>query len=284
MKVSNNKIAILILFYNKLQETISCIQSFIPSAQNIYILNNGSNGILWENLQKEFKNNLQVKFFHSGTNLGVSKGRNLLIKNTHEPWLFFVDNDITIKESNNWIHNFFKNIANHQDARIFSLKIYNLHEKEYAIPMNVVLKQNTILLESSTKRYTNCFFGGGSIINRSIFEQYGLFDETLFVGFEDFEYSLRCMTSPKGELSVIHLDDIELIHDHKFQGNKVDKKAVRERYSGKNLKASYDNIVKKYNLKFHHDWEWWAKKQIADMSGQTFFAKTISKLKAYLKI
>ena len=43
----NNAVAVLIIFFNKLDQTIECIESFIPSQQPIYVLNNGSDKKLW---------------------------------------------------------------------------------------------------------------------------------------------------------------------------------------------------------------------------------------------
>lgn len=37
-----NAVAVLVLFFNKLDQTKDCIRSFIPSGQMIYVLNNGS--------------------------------------------------------------------------------------------------------------------------------------------------------------------------------------------------------------------------------------------------
>ena len=269
----DNKVAILILFFNKLTETIACIESFIPSQQYVYVLNNGSDKKLWKSLQEKYINKRQVKFFHSESNLGVSVGRNFLIEKTTEPWLLIVDNDIIIKDTQNWINKFHSILQENPALEVFTFHIYNIHEGAYAKPIKVVKHQRKVSIEDSGDLLTNCFPGTGSVIHRNVFNKHGLFDETLFVGFEDYEYALRCMNSASGELKVLHTKEIELLHDHRYQKRSIDKDAVKERYNEQRIKESYDSIVKKYDIEFEHDWQWWTKKQLTDMTGKSLVQK-----------
>src|SRR6478672_4971911 len=92
-------VAVLVLFFNKLDQTIACVESFIPSGEPIYVLNNGSDPKDFQLLQQRFASFDQLRFLDAGKNLGPSGGRNLLIAASTEPWMFFVDNDITVKQS-----------------------------------------------------------------------------------------------------------------------------------------------------------------------------------------
>jgi hypothetical protein len=65
---------------------------------------------------------------------------------------------------------------------------------------------------------------------------------------------------------VFNINDIELIHDNKFQKGSSNKKAVKERYNQERMKKSYDYLVTKHNIKFEHNWQWWTKKQEMDMT------------------
>lgn len=263
-----NQIAILILFYNKLEETIACIESFLPSYQPVYVLNNGSDARLWKRLQAQFGCISQVTFLHSDVNLGISAGRNLLIQRTRELWLLIVDNDVRMKNPSDWVSRFDNLVAQHPVYKVFTLHIYNVHEKADAKPVRIEKKDYRITIESCDEMVTNCFPCTGTILHRSIFETYGLFDESLFV-FEDFEYGIRCLHTPEGELSVLHVAEIELIHDHRFQHQNVNKKAIRERYNEQRIRESCCHIEKKYNIKFDHHWEWWTRKQVKEMAGRS---------------
>jgi hypothetical protein len=88
----------------------------------------------------------------------------------------------------------------------------------------------------------------------------------MFVGFEDYEYALRALLSDKGSFEVHHIETIKLIHDHQYQKKASDKKAVKQRYNEEKLTASYNRLIEKYGIAFDHDWQWWTRKQVADMT------------------
>jgi len=272
-------VAILVLFYNKLDQTIECIESFLPSGQNIYVLNNGSDKLQWKKLQVNFKQQETIIFLDAGSNLGVSGGRNYLIKYTKEAWIFSIDNDIRVQPENNWLEIFEKFIINTPAAKIICPALFNVHENLWSQQLFLSNSANQISVETGNLTESNIFPGGGSIVHRSVFNTYGLYDEEMFVGFEDYEFGLRAMVSGKGELKVYHCAQIELVHDHRFQKSNNDKEAVRQRYNEQKLKASYDRMVSKYDIVFEHDWKWWTQKQVADMTQN----KRVSQLKTALK-
>jgi GT2 family glycosyltransferase len=269
----NNRIAILILFFNKVDQTIDCINSFLPSGEPIYVLNNGSDTGQLEKLKKTFISNPLVHILGGTENLGVSGGRNYLIQHTTEEWLLSVDNDITVSPANGWLQIFEEYIKANPDVKILCPHIYNVHEKEYALQLQVEINNREVSIQTGSFARTNCFPGGASIIHRSVFKQYGLFDEEMFVGFEDYEYALRAMLSPQGAFEVHHLKGIELIHDHQYQKNSKDKEAVRQRYNEDRLSKSYDRLVKKFGVVFEHNWQWWTRNQVAVMTEKTWVSR-----------
>lgn len=245
---------------------MACIDSFLPSCQPIYLLNNGSGKNFWRLLQQKYDSNLQVTLFYSSTNLGVSAGRNYLLKNTSEPWVLIVDNDITAKEPAQWYRQM-DNVLNEAGSfDAYSLHIFNKHEDNFVKPIKVVQNGKKITIETSEELLTNCFPGTGSVVNRNVFLTHGFFDESLFVGFEDYEYALRCMHSSQGALKVLHINQIVFIHDHQVQKSKADKEAVRMRYNENKIRESYNSIVNKYQIEFDHDWEWWTRNQVSEMN------------------
>lgn len=258
---------ILILFFNKVDQTISCINSFLPSKQDIYVLNNGSDAAQLAKLKRSFENHPQVHILDAGTNLGVSGGRNYLIQHTKAPWVLSVDNDITIQPEDQWLSIFQTYISQHPDAAIVAPLIYNVHEQAYSDQLQLRLEDKKLVVDTGSYDRTNCFPGGASIIRRHIFESYGLFDEDMFVGFEDYEYALRAIRSPQGAFTVHKVTDIQLIHDHQFQKKATDKKAVKQRYNEDRLTESYNRFVAKYGIEFEHEWQWWTRQQVERMTG-----------------
>lgn len=275
----SKNIAILILFFNKLQQTIECVESFLESNQNIYILNNGSDLKQWNNLKSFFKDSKSITFIDAGKNIGVSAGRNKLISYTKEPWIFCVDNDITISCSSSWIQKFENFINNRENIEIVCPLLFNKHDNTFSEKLSIKLYDKIVKLETGNFSISNCFPGGASIVRRSVYETYGMYDEEMFVGFEDYEFAIRAIVSLNKPLSVFHCDDITLIHDHRYQKTKNDKDAVRQRYNDEKLKKSYDRMVKKYEIFFEHDWKWWTQKQITEMTTR----RGLSNFKNYLK-
>jgi len=263
--MDRDSIDILIIFFNKVEQTICCINSFLASGQQIYVLNNGSDAKQESKLRNRFKGVDRIHILNSGKNLGPAGGRNYLIKHTQSKWIFFVDNDIVIEPSNGWLEKFFCYIANYTSAEVICPRIYNVHEGLYMDRLNVVISDNKLVLQRELSEVTNFFPEGGAIVNRSVFDRNGLYDEELFA-FEGYEFALRALRSMDGEIKVHHTNEFKLIHNHSFQKMSKDKEAVRERYNEHRMKASYDRLINEYNITFSHDWHWWTKNQVAIMT------------------
>jgi GT2 family glycosyltransferase len=277
----HKNVAILIIFFNKLDQTIECIESFLPSEQNIYVLNNASEAVAWQVLQNRYRKQDQVLFFHSPNNIGPARGRNLLLEKCNEEWIFLVDNDICIRPVDKWKTLFDKKLETEKEAAIFYPLLFNVHEGNYAKPQHFLRHNDVIHIEETDEGIINYFPCCAVIIHKKIFENYGNFDSELFA-FEDYEFSIRALCSPQGGFKVFPLPEIELIHDHRFQKKSKDKKTVLERYNEEKIQASMQRIMDKHGIVFEHDWKWWTKKQIADMNGKTFLGKLKHRIANFL--
>lgn len=250
-------LAVCILFYEKLEQTIECIQSFLPSGASIYILNNGSSCSARDEIGKFCDKYKQIKIFDSDKNLGVGVGRNYLINHTNEEWLLFVDSDITMRNSD-WVQRFAHHVSQCSDIEVFIPILFNVQENCYSsyAPFRIV-GDNVIRDKKIVNDLTNSFPGGASFVNRKLFEQLGLYDDKMFVGLEDYEFCIRGICLGKSvKACLIH--DIELVHDHRHTKKTEDKKALLARYDINLIEASYNRIVEKYNLILEGDWVNWS--------------------------
>lgn len=265
MNFTRKDIAICILFFEKPEQTIDCIKSFLGSETKIYVLNNNSSEDSTNLLLKFTNKYKRVKVFYSNKNLGVSKGRNFLIKNTKEKWLFFVDNDIIIK-SNNWLTIVLKIIKHNPQADAIIPKLYNKHEGVYVLHLKTKIKGNNVIFNKAKNiERPNIFPGGASIVNRKIFKEIGLYDERMFVGLEDFELAIRAIKQNKTIQSIIE-NKILLIHDHRSAKTSDDKKAILERYNIEKIQHSYDILKQTHNLNLDNDWKPWVIEQVKIMT------------------
>ncbi len=271
------EIAVLIIFFNKLSQTIECIRSFLPAEVDIYVLNNGSPTNDFNQLKNTFNKYPNVHLLQSSENLGPAGGRNFLIRNTHHPWLFFVDNDITIKQTKKWTFILNEFLELNQNAQIICPRIFNIHEEAYMDKLNISLSSGILELKEVNDDVTNFFPEGGAIVSREVFKKNGFYDENLFA-FEGYDFALRSFLSEDGPLQAHHIVSIDLIHDHRYQKLRKDKDSVRERYSNEKIQTSLNYLKNKHQVTFDHNWQWWSRKQARVMTERLF----ITRIKQFL--
>lgn len=281
----NNSIrttGIYILFFEKLKLTQHCIESFLPSGCDIYVLNNGSSRESTRKLEAFCKRYSQIKIFHSSVNLGVANGRNLLIKDTSKEWLFFVDNDITINEKQSWTRTFEELMLKFPDTKVFVPKLFNSYAKIFEPHSNIELVDNTVFFRKANSSFLNKFPGGASIIHRSIFDKYGYYDKDMFVGWEDFEFAIRGLKNDD-PLKCKLVNEINLTHHHEYTFDSKAKEAIRIRYNAENIKKSFDRIVEKHGLVLEKDGLLWSQEQIEKLTKINPLRKMINHYRRKIK-
>jgi len=252
----NPDLAICILFYEKADQTIDCIKSFLSANVNIYVLNNGSSSKSTSVLTDFCTSNEKIKIIHSVRNLGVAGGRNRLIENTKENWLLFVDNDIIIG-TGDWLKIFNDYQTRFQQADVFVPRLFEKHMNRYAVHLSLAINNGIARCEIvSENRVMNIFPGGASFINRELFSRLGNYDEEMFIGFEDFEFALRAIQR-KLPVKIIPIDEIELIHDHRKSILAEERMATIVRYDQDIIEASLKRLNEKHNIYLDIDWKVW---------------------------
>jgi GT2 family glycosyltransferase len=246
------KIAVCILFYEKVEQTIECISSFLSSGVSIYVLNNGSSQPAINILREFCALHGQIKIIDLALNLGIGVGRNRLITETREEWLFFVDNDITMK-THDWLDRIKQHIKINDSVEAFIPRQYNVHENRYAIFDTLTLIKGRVGYKETTGDATNWFPGGAAFVRKQLFNRLGLYDDQIFVSLEDYELAIRGIREGN-PVNAKLLNDIVLVHDHKCITLDNDRNAVLVRYDIRSLGKSYEHIKVKHNVRFRHDW------------------------------
>jgi glycosyltransferase involved in cell wall biosynthesis/GT2 family glycosyltransferase len=88
-------------------------------------------------------------------------------------------------------------------------------------------------------------FGGSCILHRHSFTRHGGYDEAMFIGFEDIEFSLRLF---REGLKVGCFGQAFLIHDHPKPGTNTDANYERMRFSTDIIRQSALYFEEKYNF------------------------------------
>lgn len=254
-------IAVCILFFERLEQTLACIESCLSSGVNIYVLNNGSSTSSRQALGEFCGNHKQIKIFDSDVNLGVSVGRNYLVTHTTEEWLLFLDNDIVVR-TNEWVDKLARHIHAHQEIEVFIPKLFNIHEASYVPYCSTrIVESKAIHDVSITKNLTNTFPGGAAFVNRQLFDRLGLYDDRMFVGFEDFELCIRALLM-KNPVKVKLIHDIKLTHNHIYTKKTEDRNAVLARYDITSLEFSFNRMTEKHKVILEGDWQKWVNYQV----------------------
>lgn len=262
-----------ILFHEKVDQTIECLQSIIDSSNcPIYILNNNSSPYARKKLGEFCRDYSHITIFDSEKNLGVGVGRNYLINQTTVEWLFFLDNDITIR-TQNWPEILGCYLKYHIEVDAFVPSLFNLHEGNYVTLHSIEINNGIATLNDESSRLSNSFPGGAAIVNRRVFEHLGIYDDMMFIGLEDFELAIRGILNNL-PIQALHIPQIELIHDHRKVFTTEDKSAVIIRYDHQAIANSYMRISEKHGITINNDWENWTDKQINKMLNKSEFEQS----------
>lgn len=277
-----NDIQVCILFHNKVEQTIEAIESLKSSQIQILILNNHSSVNQSLSLNKYISNHPNIQIFNSDSNLGVSKGRNFLVKKSKSPWLLFIDNDIRVNTIN-WLDIIRKEIQLNPRIEVFVPKLFNKHENRYSRLVKFEIKNNKLMYHTLLSRYSNNFPGGAAFVSKKLFSRIGKYNEKMFVGFEDFELALRALVKSQ-PIKVKLINNIELIHDHRFTSDKANKNSVKIRYDYKKISDSHKVISDLYGINIDSNFKPWLDEQKRQMIGESKIIKFARSVKNRLKI
>ena len=270
-------LAVCILFYEKLDQTIECVSSFLSGGCPIYVLNNGSSAETRQRFALWCKDHQQVKLVDAQENFGVSGGRNNLVQQTAEQWLFFVDNDIVVNTSD-WPERFARHF--NRGADVLIPRLLNLHEGCYVEPRKIEVTGKKAFLTASLKKETNSFPGGAALVNRALFDRLGEYDEEIFVGGEDFELALRGILAGQ-PIRALVVPDVELIHDHRQVTEAHDVQAVLTRYDKTRIRNSYERIEEKHGVSLVDGWEGWVDRQVRQQVARVTMERHNSAVSGY---
>ncbi|OGJ54734.1 hypothetical protein A3D11_01435 [Candidatus Peribacteria bacterium RIFCSPHIGHO2_02_FULL_49_16] len=259
-KYMKESLVVCLLFFERIDQTLECLQSFLFSNIRIVILNNGSsrgNREILENFCSRFHN---IDLYDAPENLGVARGRNELLARTSEPWLLFVDSDIVVRTPD-WLEVFHRHRRAAPETEVMVPCMFNVHEGRYNGYGSVRIEGKRLIREHDDRGSINFFPGGAAFVRRSLFARLGPYDPVMFVGDEDVELAVRALRlhAPiRG--SLIH--DIEFHHAHRAVTTADDQYAALTRYDKLFLLYSHLHLQAKHDIVYDAGWMHWAEEQM----------------------
>lgn len=198
-----------------------------------------------------------------GKNYGVAGGRNRTIEHVRTEWLMCLDNDIYF--TRNPLPQFQKDLAqlgchfmslpllDSDEQRIFARggHLYvSLEEGDLHIGAGSACRQEVPQSQDGAAFVSTFLFGGACIFKRQTFTQAGAYDDAMFIGFEDIDFSIRLFQQGYKVGSSAML---ALVHDHPQPSSEVDRDYEKERFSRNLLRESALHMERKHGFRIWSD-------------------------------
>ena len=260
---SNLTIAVLMMNRSSLTvRLMDSVKKIMPDFAGEFLIgDNGSSKSERELVKKHFSDMpFKCRCVEFGQNYGVSGGRNRLYREVKTEWIFQLDNDVY------FISNPLKKIQ--KDISVLGchfLCVPVLNEKNheafvYGGHLYVETGRNDINIGGGSAFIADsvtvldehepflCTFlsGCSSILNRDTFFKYDGYDEGMFVGFEDTEYSLRLF---RAGMKIGSCGLASVIHDHPKPLIEDDREYERQRFSVARLEKAARHFEQKHGFR-----------------------------------
>jgi len=251
-----NKVSIIIPIFNAEKYIEECVNSALDQTYSnceIIAVDDGSTDNSLKLLEK-FSDKIKVIHKKNG---GTPTALNVGIKNMSGDWFKWLSADDLLKE--NAVEVFLKESYEITDKEscIFYSNYDLINNSGKMIKQFTEPNYNTLSLFDRNVILLDHFYGNGttSLIHKSMFERYGLFDEK--IGFqEDYEFWLRCCLLHGCRLHLIPQNLAQYrIHDEQLTHTKIDESLshaddVRSFVLDKlpkDKKSEYETALKKYS-------------------------------------
>ena len=264
MGTKGENLTIAVLSMNRSSLTIKLMRSIaecIPEFAGEFLIgDNGSQQAEKDRLYSVMKEMpYRCRMVEFDRNYGVAGGRNRLFAQVQTDWIFSLDNDIyfisnPIEQINRDIgqlgcHFMCMPLLNEEDRKVF-LAGGHLYVEE--VKNGVSVGGSTAYLDAGNENTPMesflCTFlpGGTSILRKDTFFACGGFDEGMFVGFEDSEFSMRLFQEgyKVGSCGIACV-----VHDHPKPENQGDKEYEKQRFSNSKLVESARYFEQKHGIR-----------------------------------
>ena len=191
------KIPATVIWYNPDNENINNIKTYINYVEKIYIIDNSmkSNMKLSSSL-----NNDKIEYVYNNKNLGIAKALNFACEkaiNDGFEWILTMDQDSSFDSDG--IKKYFETFDNMENKNI---GIFS--------PRHILKNDTKEFDESSDFLEVDHVMTSGNLLNLSVWEKIGKFDENLFIDEVDSEICFRIIESG---YKVIQLNKIRMFHE-----------------------------------------------------------------------
>lgn len=256
------------------------IEEHIPDfAGEVLVIDNGSTEQDLTALREILaKKKFRWRMVELKKNHGVAGGRNRTVEYVETDWLMCLDNDIYFIDNPierlqqelgvTGAHFISMPLMDPDRQRIFALggHLYLNSGRDGSMWLGAgsAFSQTSSGLQDQKVFLGTFLFGGSSILKVSTFKHIGGYDEAMFIGFEDLDFSIRIF---RHGMKVACSGLTALVHDHPPAQSNSDADYERTRFSRQIIAASAKHLQDKYGFSVWSDVvEEWLKSQTAKMT------------------
>lgn len=227
------KVSIIILNWNRLDDTMECLESLkkiIYPNYDVILIDNGSSGNDAEVLKSKFGN--EVFFIANDKNYGFTGGTNIGIKyaleNSQPEYILSLNNDTTVEPQ--FLNRLVEAAGSDTSIGIAGPKVYyyDTPDRILSLGLRVIrnigiaysvgkgkIDSNSISRRSDIDYVDTCF-----LIKADVIRQIGLFDESYFCFWEDADY---CFRARKAGYKTICVHEAKIWHKKQIKKKTIDR-------------------------------------------------------------
>lgn len=247
------------------EKLLRSINTHIPAfAGEVLIIDNGSTQFELDYLRRVCgEMPYRTRIVELGANYGVAGGRNRTIPHVTTDWLMCLDNDIYFlfdplpafqrDMAVLGCHFMSLPLLDPDGQTLFALggHLYvSLESDELHIGAGSAYLQQAKPATQTPAFLSTFLFGGACIFKKSTFLSVGGYDDAMFVGFEDIDFSIRLFQLG---YKVGTSATCALVHDHPKPASDADRDYEKERFSRNMLRESALHLEAKHGFKIWSD-------------------------------
>jgi GT2 family glycosyltransferase len=236
------RVSVLIVTFNRPDDLLELLRSLRAQEdhehllEEVLVLDNGTTVDYSEAWRFARENDsLGVRIIRSGSNMGVTRGRNVLMTEARGDVLVVLDDDVVLPTSTDLrgiAEIFEKEIFSAANAAIVQLRV--IYHETKQLQRSAFPHKRRSPDEQFTEFLTSYFIGCAHLIKRESLELVGLYPEDFFYGMEEYDLSYRLIDAG---YAIGYTPDVTLEHKESPTGRFGDHTKLRHQWVNKTVVA-----------------------------------------------
>lgn len=243
-----NLLSIIIITYNRADDTLDLLKDIavlnnIELLKDVIVANNRSTADYSSVISfiHEHKN-IPFQFIEAPENLGVSRGRNYAAQFAKGDILFFIDDDVNLKDKDTIKKVIQSFAADHNERQIGAVSYKVLYEENNQMQITAFPHKQFEKYKTQHAFFTSYYAGCAHAKLKTAWDETGPYPENFFYGMEEYDFSYRLLD--KG-YCIKYDDSVIVLHKESPLGRRTKAEKLMMMWVNKS-KVAYRYLPKKY--------------------------------------